>query len=402
VTAPESPFARLRALLRDCAPPAGLEPVALHLGEPRLVSPPLDAASLADPQGWSRYPPLGGTAELRDAYTGWLGRRFAVGASLRDGRVAIEPTPGTKQAVSVAIMLAAAEAAGHGAPGAPGSPAVVMPNPCYPSYYAAAAAARARPVFYRAGDTDHAAAVAAAVRAAGPPVAAVIVCNPGNPQGDIIGPAALRAIGEITRAAGAVLLADECYTDLSTGRDITGYLPVAERDHAAARSFLVLHSLSKRSGAPGLRSGFMAGDPALVGGYADYNRACGVSLPGPVCAASAALWADDLHVGLLRSALARNWEIADSLLAGLPGYRRAAAGFFCWLPVADDEWSARELWRRHAVSVMPGRYLAAADADGVNPGGGHLRIALVHGEDTTREALTRLRAHLSARTEVPA
>ncbi|HEV2377248.1 MAG TPA: aminotransferase class I/II-fold pyridoxal phosphate-dependent enzyme [Streptosporangiaceae bacterium] len=399
MTVPESPFDRLRDLLRDAVPPAGLEPIALHLGEPRLSRPPLDSSSLADPQGWSRYPPLGGTAALRSAYTGWLERRFAIGASLRDGRVAVEPTPGTKQAVSVAIMQAVLAAGGHGSPVAP---AVVMPNPAYPSYYAATIAARARPVFYGAGNVDHVAEVAAAVRAAGPPVAAVVVCNPGNPQGDIIGPGGLRAIGEVARSAGAVLLADECYTDLSVSGEVPGYLPVAAQDRAAGQSFLVLHSLSKRSGAPGLRSGFMAGDPALVGGYATYNRACGVSVPGPVCAAAAALWADDFHVSQLRSALTRNWEVADSLLAGVPGYRRPGAGFFCWLPVADDERSAHQLWQRHAVSVMPGRYLAAEDATGANPGAGYLRIALVHDEDTTREALTRLRTQLTTETEMSA
>jgi aspartate/methionine/tyrosine aminotransferase len=191
--------------------------------------------------------------------------------------------------------------------------------------------------------------------------------------------------------ADALLLVDECYTDLWAGRPPTGYLSLVERNAVEPGRFLVLHSLSKRSAAPGLRSGFTAGDPETVADYAYHNRVCGVSSPLPVCAAAARLWQDDSHVLRAREALARNWELADGILGTVPRYRRADAGFFLWLPVDDDEATARRLWRDHALSVMPGRYLGAVGHDGVNPGAGHLRIALVHEEPLMLEALVRLR-----------
>ncbi|WP_182886595.1 aminotransferase class I/II-fold pyridoxal phosphate-dependent enzyme [Microbispora sp. H10885] len=388
MTTARSAFALLRDLLDGVSAPPDREPVRLHLGESRLVMPPLAPGLLDDAEGWTRYPPLGGTPELRAAYRGWLERRFGVRRGLDDEAIAIEPTPGTKQAVAAAVALAVTSTRARARRDGE-TPSVVMPNPFYPTYLAGAEAAGARPQFFAGGDGP--AAVAAAVDAARSPVAALIVCNPGNPEGEILPEEALSEITKIAATAGALLVVDECYTDLSTGREPPGYLSLVEHGSVAPGRFLVLHSLSKRSAAPGLRSGFAAGDPATVAAYAAHNRACGVSSPLPVCAAAAALWSDDAHVARLRTALARNWDLADEILGGLPGYRRAEAGFFLWLPVPDDEAAARDLWRDQGLSVMPGRYLAAEGPYGVNPGAGHLRVALVHEETVMRAALTRLR-----------
>ncbi|WP_333737388.1 aminotransferase class I/II-fold pyridoxal phosphate-dependent enzyme [Streptomyces sp. IBSBF 2806] len=378
-----SAFARLHTLQHGVPTPPGLDPVQLHLGEARLDG-GLDPAPLADAAGWERYPRLGGTDELRRAYQDWLARRFGVRTGLADGRLAVEPTPGSKQAVAVAVARAVANRP-EGGP-----KAVVMPNPFYPTYHAATLASAARPVYYGAAG-DVADGVAAAVETADAPVAAVLVCSPGNPRGDVLTEDALRSVAKTAAAAGAVLVVDECYTDLWCDRPPPGFLTLVEQGTVEPGRFLVLHSLSKRSGAPGLRSGCAAGDPDTVAEYAHYNRSCGVSTPAPVCAAAAALWRDETHVRRSRRALARNWELADELLAAVPGYRRAPAGFFLWLPVDDDETTARRLWHEHALSVMPGRYLAADQPDGRNPGAGHLRIALVHPEPVMRAALLRLR-----------
>ncbi|MEU7410809.1 aminotransferase class I/II-fold pyridoxal phosphate-dependent enzyme [Streptomyces sp. NPDC042638] len=386
-----SAFARLRDLLHGVPAPPGLDPIPLQLGESRLGPPSIDVAPLAVAEHWTRYPQLGGSAELRDAYGRWLERRFGVRRSLAEGRIAVEPTPGTKQAVAVAVAVACAVERARGR----GAPAVVMPNPFYPTYRAGAEAAGAEAVFYTLDDDGDPAPVAAAVAAAGERVAAVVLCNPGNPRGEILSADALSVVAKTAAEAGALLIVDECYTDLSPDRTPPGFLSSVERDLGAPGPFLVLHSLSKRSGAPGLRSGFAAGDPETVAAYAGYNRVCGVSAPAPVNAVATALWSDDAHVAVARASLARNWALADAMLKDVPHYRRAAAGFFLWLPVADDEETARRLWRHHALTVMPGRYLAAAGADGVNPGAGHIRIALVHDELVMREALTRLAVALA-------
>ncbi|MFF9768211.1 aminotransferase class I/II-fold pyridoxal phosphate-dependent enzyme [Streptomyces sp. NPDC014636] len=386
-----SAFARLRDLLHGIPAPPGLDPIPLQLGESRLCPPSIDVAPLAVAEQWTRYPQLGGSAELRDAYGHWLERRFGVRRSLAEGRIAVEPTPGTKQAVAVAVAVACAVERARGR----GAPAVVMPNPFYPTYRAGAEAAGAEPVFYTLDDDGDPASVAAAVAAAGERVAAVILCNPGNPRGEILSADTLSMVAKTAAEAGALLIVDECYTDLSPDRTPPGFLSLVERDLGAPGPFLVLHSLSKRSAAPGLRSGFAAGDPETVAAYAGYNRVCGVSAPAPVNAVATALWSDDAHVATARASLARNWALADATLKDVPHYRRAAAGFFLWLPVADDEATARHLWRSHALTVMPGRYLAAAGADGVNPGAGYVRVALVHDEPLMREALTRLAAALT-------
>ncbi|MCK7624984.1 aminotransferase class I/II-fold pyridoxal phosphate-dependent enzyme [Streptomyces sp. RS10V-4] len=384
-----SAFARLRHLLQDVPAPPGLDPVQLHLGESRLDTLAADTAPLADPDGWTRYPRPGGTPALRTAYHGWLARRFGVRRALADGRLATEPTPGTKQALAVALAQAVRRHRG------PGTPAVILPNPFYPTYLAATEEAGARPVFYTLDDPADPAPLAAALDAAGGHAAAVIVCNPGNPRGEILPAGALARAATAAAAAGALLLVDECYTDLSYGPPPPGYLTLTEHGTGGPGPFLVLHSLSKRSRAPGLRSGFAAGDPATVADYARYNHLCGVSTPLPVCDVAAALWSDDTHVRHARGALAANWDAADTLLAAVPGYRRAEAGFFLWLPVGDDETTARRLWRDHALTAMPGRYLAADGPDGHNPGTGHLRIALVHDRPVMRQALDRLRDALT-------
>ncbi len=379
-----SAFDRLRELLDGIALPPGLPQIELQLGESRLQSSVIDPTVLADATGWARYPRLGGTPELRTAYGQWLARRFGVQASLSAGKIAVEPTPGTKQAVAVQIALAVAAARGHG------RPAVIVPNPFYPTYWAATEAAGARPVFYPTSDDMDTPAVMTAVEAAGGRAAAIIVCNPGNPRGEILSADALGDLAKIALAAGAVLIVDECYTDLTFGLTAPGYLAVAQ-ETGSAGPYVVLHSLSKRSGAPGLRSGFMAGDPDTVAAYAQYNRDCGVSAALPVTMAAAALWADDAHVARGQALLARNWDLADSILGDVPQYRRPAAGFFLWLPVGDDEAATRVLWRQQALRVMPGRYLGTETEDGQNPGAGYLRIALVHEESLMGEALTRLR-----------
>lgn len=378
-----SAFARLRELQLGIPVPPGLDPIQLHLGESRLAV-GVDAAPLAAAEGWTRYPQLGGTAELRTAYAGWLERRFGVRKALAGGGFAVEPTPGTKQAVAVAVDRAVRRAGGGG------EAVVVMPNPFYPTYHAAVVAAGARPVYYGL-DGEDPGPVRDAVEVAGAPVAAIVVCNPGNPGGGILPEAFLQDVAKTAAAAGALLVLDECYTDLFLGAAPPGYLSLVERRAVEPGRFLVLHSLSKRSGAPGLRSGFAAGDPQTVSDYAHFNRVCGVSTPLPVCAVAAELWRDEAHVLRSRQALAGNWDLADALLADVPGYRRAEAGFFLWLPVEDDEAAARHLWRESALSVMPGRYLGAEGSDGVNPGAGRLRIALVHEQPLMREALERLR-----------
>ncbi|SDW81439.1 Aspartate/methionine/tyrosine aminotransferase [Pseudomonas syringae] len=383
-------FARLQGLLDDLPPAPGLPVIALHLGESRLGDPTSLLEPLSELDDWTRYPPLAATTQLREAYSHWLQRRFGIVASLGNS-IAIEPTPGTKQAVATCIGLAVTRARARGV----ATPVVVLPNPFYPTYVAATEAAGARAVFYDLSNGQLEANLATQLALAGDSAAALVLCNPGNPLGNILDAETLAAISRRAHQTQASLLIDECYTDLVWHSAPPGYLSLVEAGTAAPCPFVVLHSLSKRSAAPGLRSGFIAGDRQSVAAYAGFNRSCGVSLSWPTCAASAALWQDDAHVQQQQQALQRNWDMADDCLAQVPGYQRAEAGFFLWLAVADGEAAARRLWTEQGLRVMPGRYLCHADSNGSNPGMGFVRLALVHQQSIMREALLRLKAGLT-------
>jgi aspartate/methionine/tyrosine aminotransferase len=236
------------------------------------------------------------------------------------------------------------------------------------------------------------------------PLAAVVACNPGNPTGSVLANDAIDALADLAGQRDATLVVDECYTDLWLTRPIDGSLRLVERRKSPCR-ILVLHTLSKRSGAPGLRSGFVAGDSESVAAYAEFNRTCGVSLARPVCAVSAALWRDEEHVVRLREALLEAWRSADKVLGDLPGYRRPAAGFFLWLPVDDGEATARALWHEAALLTMPGLYLTddsvSDPAKGKGEAAARLRVALVHPPEILVPALTRLRDIVAARSRPP-
>lgn len=389
-------FERLARLLAGVEAP-GHQPMPWHLGEFRTPSSEASPvaqralAALAAEDSWERYPPLGGTPELRAAFIAWLRRRFGVdsvtgarstGDRLVGNGLAVEPAPGAKQAIAVALSLAIARARSRGE-----SPVVLVPAPFYPTYVAAAKESEVR--FYRSGDV---AALAATLRELPEPPTAVVVCHPSNPEGTVLDAGALRAVSDAVADERTLLLIDECYVDLWLEVPAPGLLAVARN---RTGPYLVVHSLSKRSGMPGLRQAFVTGDPDSVAAYAHHNRVCGVSAAVPVCEAATILWGDETHVAARRAVLARHRAGADAVLGSMPGYRRPDAGFFLWIEVPDDEVAARELWRRAGIRVMPGRYLSASLPDGSNPGVGRIRLALVHPDtDVLRAGLLRARAVL--------
>jgi len=153
---------------------------------------------------------------------------------------------------------------------------------------------------------------------------------------------------------------------------------------------LVFHSLSKRSNAPGLRSGFVAGDPELIKKFKTLRNYGGATLPIPILAASAALWHDDDHVQENQKLYRQKFDQADQILGEQFSYYRPEGGFYLWLDAIDGETAARRLWMEAGVRVMPGGYLARPDASGFNPGTPYIRIALVQKLEFISEALGRI------------
>lgn len=380
-----SAFDRLRGLLTDLTPPLGLDPIHLHLGEYKAQLPPEFLTALSHSDGWLRYPPLGGTQDLMNAYSGWLMRRFS--ASVRE--LEVEPAPGAKQAIAITITQAVFRARVRGVT----DPVVLLPNPFYPTYHAACTAIGVRIEWYSPDSAGSVRPIELALRKVGKNACAIVVCNPGNPSGCCLTKDALVTLSQRSSVGHATVIVDECYIESFFDYVPDGFLSVVGALDGGA-DFLVLHSLSKRSGVAGFRSAFVTGSPTVVREYANYNRTCGVSIPAPICTTSAALWRDQVHVERMQSTLNRNWQLADEYLANLKQYSRSQAGLFIWLPVADDEAVCRRLWKEYAVMAMPGRYLSTVDDQGFDPGANFIRIALVHEEPMMRAALVRLRQAL--------
>jgi N-succinyldiaminopimelate aminotransferase len=378
------PFDRLRALLADLAP--GAPPIVLSVGEPRHAPPPLLKEALAAANdGWGRYPPVEGTAEFRAAACDWLTRRYALPAGFLDPDRHVLPVAGTREGLfTIALAALPERKAGD-------RPVVLLPNPFYQVYLGAAVIGGAEPVLLPAGresgflpDLD---AVPAAVLER---TAICYLCSPANPQGAVADVAFLERAVALARRHAFLLVVDECYGEIYDVAPPPGALAAAAAAGGGPQGVVVFHSLSKRSSAPGLRSGFVAGDAEVLAAFRRLRSYGGATLPLPVLAASAALWRDETHVAANRALYRAKFDMAERLLAGRFGFYRPSGGFFLWLDVGDGEAAARTLWRETGVRVLPGAYLARAANGHANPGRAFIRVALVDSLAVTEDALRRL------------
>ena len=278
-------------------------------------------------------------------------------------------------------------------------PAVLIPNPFYQAYAAAAAASGAVPVFLPStAEAKFLPALGAiddgAARADHRPLSLHAVKSARRRRrADPISRAPSRWRGDHD----FLLFADECYSEIYGDAPPPGTLETAYAETGSLANVVAFQSLSKRSGLPGLRSGFIAGDPEFIAAFGRFRNVACPQVPLPVQHVSAKAWADERHVEEGRALYRRNFAIASGVLEGRYGYRQPGGSFFLWLKMAafgGGEEAAKTLWKGCGVRVLPGTYLAQAEPDGVNPGKDYIRVALVHDADTTREALTRIVATL--------
>ena len=214
-------------------------------------------------------------------------------------------------------------------------------------------------------------------------------CSPANPQGAIASMETMRSLINLAREHDFLLVSDECYSELYIGEPPTGAAEACAALDGSFRNIAIMNSLSKRSSAPGLRSGFIASDPGLIRRFARLRDYGGAPPPLPLLAAATALWSDEDHVVANRAVYAEKYEVAANILKGRMGYYTPEGGFYLWLDVGNGEDAAVRLWRDAGVRVIPGEYLAR-EVDGYHPGAGYIRLALVHDKETTADALTRL------------
>ena len=385
------PFDRLRALLDGLPPPKELETLVLSVGEPRHSPSPLVHEVIAANSGlWGRYPPIDGTPEFRLAVTDWLNRRYALPDGLVDAHKHVLPVAGTREALYLIASVAIAERR------AGSRPAVLMPNPFYQVYYGAAVMSGAEPCYLAATpETGHLPDLTQLDDAALERTAIMYLCSPANPQGAAADGGYLENAIRLARRFDFVLVVDECYGDIYDRQPPCGALQAcaAMSDGSGGEDManvLVFHSLSKRSSVPGLRSGFVAGDPRLISAFRRVRSFGGASVPLPVLAASAALWKDTDYPEHNRALYREKFDAAEAILANRFGFYRPEGGFFLWLDVGNGEEAAKKLWAEGALRVLPGAYLAKSDAFGANPGANYIRMALIDDLPSTQEALRRL------------
>jgi succinyldiaminopimelate transaminase len=379
---PVSPFTRLNKLLEGIAP--GASPIHMHLGEPQHPVPPfvgeILARHIAD---FGRYPPISGPAHLRKAIAAWLAHRYRLGRAV-DPERHILPLVGTREGLfSAAFVTVPEEKRGQ-------RPAVLIPNPFYQCYAAAALSAGAEPIYVNATRETRFLPDFAQL----PPdtlarTAAVYLCSPSNPEGAAADEAAWRRLFELADEFDFTVLADECYTEIYVGTPPTGALAVRNAMRGDFSRLLAFHSLSKRSNLPGMRSGFVAGDAALIARFREFRNVAGPQLPLPVAAVSTAAWSDEMHVEENRALYAAKFDLAKNKLANRFGFRIPDGGFFLWLDVGDGIEAATGLWREGGVRVLPGAYLSRDTSSG-NPGKSFVRVALVNDFASTSEALDRI------------
>lgn len=386
-----NPFTRLR-LLHDAAgaPPAGLAPLPLHIGEPKHQPPGFVAEIIAaNAHLWNEYPAVQGTAELRGAIADWLARRYGLPAEMIDADRHVLALNGTREGLYLAVQLVVPEvkAGGH--------PAVLLPNPYYQVYYGASVMQRAETVPMAATrETGFLPDPAALPKALLDRTALVFLCTPANPQGAIASLDYLKAALRLARTHDFVLAVDECYSEIWDRAAPPGALEAAAALGGGLDNLLVFHSLSKRSSAAGLRAGFVAGDERLIRKFFTLRSYAAAQVPLPIQAAAAALWRDEPHVVENRDRYRGKIDAAERVIGNRFGFYRPEGGFFLWLEVGDGEDAARRLWREAAVKVLPGGYVGIADANGRNPGADYIRVALIHDEATIAEAMSRMAAVL--------
>ena len=380
------PFERLRALQADVTPNRARSRIDVSIGEPKHPTPPfiLEALAQGAQTTLANYPTTVGSPALREAIAAWLTRRHAL-AHL-DAATEVLPVLGSREA-----LFAFGQTVIDGSRPAA---TVVVPNPFYQIYEGAALLAGAATYCVNARDD---AGFAHDWDAVPPDVWArtqlLYVCSPDNPTGRVMPQSEWRALFALSDRYGFVIASDECYSEVhfDEAHPPLGALAAAQAEGRDGYPRLVVFgSLSKRSNAPGLRSGYAAGDRALIAAFLRYRTYHGSAMSGAVAAASIAAWCDEAHVVRNRAAYcAKFTRLAPRLAEVLPCAMPQAA-FYLWARTpGDDAAFAKRLLAEQNVAVLPGSYLAR-DVRGTNPGAGRIRIALVPSLAECAEAVERI------------
>ena len=385
------PFEKLRALLGGVTPAADKRAIALSIGEPKHTSPAFVAKALADNlDQMAVYPTTLGLPALRESIAHWCERRFGVPAGWLDAARHVLPVNGTREAL-FSFTQAVVNRSDDGL--------IVSPNPFYQIYEGAALLAGAKPHYLACLDSNGFNPDFDAV-----PVDVwqrcqiLFLCSPGNPTGALVPLETLKKLISLADQYDFVIAADECYSELYFDEQSPppGLLSAcAELGRSDFKRCVVFHSLSKRSNLPGLRSGFVAGDAEILKAFLLYRTYHGCAMPVQTQLASIAAWNDEAHVRDNRDLYREKFDAVLDILAPVLDVQKPDGGFYLWakVPGNDDAAFCRNLFEQQHVTVVPGSYLSR-DVDGVNPGAGRVRMALVAPLAECVEAAKRIRAFI--------
>ena len=350
------PFERLRGLLAGKPANPGLRAIDLSIGEPKHPTPQLIRDALVGAlDGLATYPRTGGIPELRQAVSAWLARRYGIPAP--DPEREVLPVNGSREALFAFAQTVLA-------PGA----RVLCPNPFYQIYEGAALLAGAQPVY--AGNLLELEDWSG--------IQLVYACSPANPTGKVMPLEDWKRLFELSDRHGFVIASDECYSELYYQAPSLGGLEAAQRlGRKSYERLVVFSSLSKRSNVPGMRSGFVAGDAALLKAFLLYRTYHGSAMSVAVQKASVAAWNDERHVEENRRLYAEKYKAVMPLLGEPLQADMPDGAFYLWMRTpGDDQAFARDLYHQYNVLVLPGSFLAR-DVHGANPGRNRVRVALV-------------------------
>jgi len=372
------PFEKLNNLLENIIPNKNYVPSVLTIGEPQFETPKFIQDSLSNNTDLlKKYPKTSGESDLRDAQREFVKKRF--GVELNDEEII--PTFGTREVLFNFPQFLLFDIK---------EPTMAFTNPFYQIYEGAAIASRADVIHINLTKENNFKAVIDEEKLSRCDL--VILNFPNNPTSSVL---TLHELGEWVKMAlkyNFVLLNDECYSEIYTDKKIPSLLEASI--HVGNKDFkntLVINSISKRSSAPGLRNGFIAGDHEILKEYMKYRTYVGCASPLPLQSAAADAWRDEKHVKASRDVYKNNFSIAKEVL----GIEIPEATFYIWLKVNDAIEFTKKLYKEYNVKVLPGEYLAREDFNGQNPGIGYVRIALVENETKTKEALTRIKECLN-------
>jgi aspartate/methionine/tyrosine aminotransferase len=368
------PFEKLNNLLKNVLPNEALEASVLTIGEPQFETPAFIQETLAKSTSLlKKYPKTGGEKSLREAMRGFVQRRFNTELSDEE----IIPTFGTREVLFNFPQFLLFDKK---------NPVMAYTNPFYQIYEGAALATRSKVIHLNLNaannfkpdiDEDELATCDL-----------VILNFPNNPTTATLSLEELSQWVYLALKHNFVLLNDECYSEIYTDKPTPSLLEAASHvGNSTFKNILVINSISKRSSAPGLRSGFIAGDKEILKEYMKYRTYVGCASPLPLQSAAAAAWSDEKHVSISREVYKENFKIAQEIL----GTEIPNATFYLWIQVENALEFTVKLYEKYNVKVLPGEFLAREDAKGENPGVGYIRIALVENEVKTRDALNRIK-----------